>query len=204
MVTKDKPGYFISIPSQKGKIIVKLPFVSTPRTSDMVQTIRSKSLKIEELKEFQTGIRIKEQLGKEAIQQKILLLKQEFIDSVCSENPTAFWKQKKHEVSLPYKEDYQGKPCKSRAIPMNAEYQKLCAEEIKGLLKKELIRESTSPWNCYGFYVNKHSEQIRGIPRLVVNYKPLNKVLADDTYPIPNKSSLVTRIAGAKYFQNLI
>lgn len=61
---------------------------------------------------------------------------------------------------------------------MNAEYQKLCVEEIKSLLNKELIRESTNPWNCYGFYVNKHSEQIRGILRLVVNYKLLNKVLA--------------------------
>jgi len=83
---------------------------------------------------------------------------------------------------------------------MNAEYQKLCAEEVKSLLERGLIRKSTSPWNCYGFYVNKHSEQVRGVPRLVVNYKPLNKVLADDTYPIPNKSNLVTRIAGAKIF----
>jgi len=72
---------------------------------------------------------------------------------------------------------------------MNAEYQKLCANEIEGLLKRKLIRKSTSPWNCYGFYVNKHSEQIIGVPRLVVNYKPLNKFLADDTYPILNKSS---------------
>jgi hypothetical protein len=83
---------------------------------------------------------------------------------------------------------------------MNAECQKLCADEIEGLLKKELIRKSTSPWNCYGFYVNKHSKQIKGVPRLVLNYKPLNKVLEDDTYPIPNKSILVTRIAGAKIF----
>jgi len=76
MVTKDKPGYFISIPSGQKKIIVKLPFVSTPRTSDIFQTIKEKSLKIEELKTSQTGIRLKEQLAKETIQQKILLLKQ--------------------------------------------------------------------------------------------------------------------------------
>jgi hypothetical protein len=139
------------------------------------QMIKEKSLKIEELKEFQSEVRIKEQLGKEAIQHKISLIKQEFINTVCSENPIAFWKQKRHEVYVPYKEEYQGNPCKSRAIPMNAEYQKLCAEEIKGLLSKDLIRESTSPWNCYGFYVNKHSEQIRGVPILVVNYKPLTK-----------------------------
>lgn len=41
---------------------------------------------------------------------------------------------------------------------------------------------------------------MRGVPRLVVNYKPLNKVLADDTYPIPRKSSMVNRIVGAKIF----
>jgi hypothetical protein len=81
---------------------------------------------------------------------------------------------------------------------MNVEYQNLCSDEIQGLLHKGLIRKSISPWNCYGFYVNKHSKQVRGIPKLVINYKPLNMVLVDDTYPIPNKSSLVTRIAGAK------
>ena len=83
---------------------------------------------------------------------------------------------------------------------MNAEYQKLCSDEIQGLLHKGLIIESISPWNCYRFYVNKNFGQVRGIPRLVINYKPLNMVLADDTYPIPNKSSLLTKIAGEKIF----
>ena len=83
---------------------------------------------------------------------------------------------------------------------MNAHFQKLCEEEIKGLLSKGLIRHSRSPWNCYGFYVNKYSEKIRGVPQIVVNYKPLNKVVADDTYLIPHKSSLVNKIAGAKIF----
>ena len=84
MVTKDRLGYFISVPSLKGKDVIRLPFVSTHRTSDMVQMIKEKSSKIEELKEFQSGVRIKEQLGKEEIQHKISLLKQEFINTVCS------------------------------------------------------------------------------------------------------------------------
>jgi len=83
---------------------------------------------------------------------------------------------------------------------MSKEYRDLCKQEIQQLLSKRLIRESNSPWNCYGFYVNKRAEQIRGIPRLVINYKPLNSILADDTYPIPHKGYLIIRIAGAKIF----
>ena len=35
---------------------------------------------------------------------------------------------------------------------------------------------------------------------MVINYKPLNIVLSDDTYPIPHKGNLLERIAGAKVF----
>lgn len=35
---------------------------------------------------------------------------------------------------------------------------------------------------------------------MVINYKPLNSVLVDDTYPIPHKGNLITRILGAKIF----
>ena len=35
---------------------------------------------------------------------------------------------------------------------------------------------------------------------MVVNYNPLNSVLADDTYHIPHKFSLVNRIENAKIF----
>ena len=35
---------------------------------------------------------------------------------------------------------------------------------------------------------------------MVINYKPLNSVLADDTYPIPHKGDLLGRIVGAKLF----
>ena len=38
------------------------------------------------------------------------------------------------------------------------------------------------------------SEVERGAPRLVINYKPLNKVLKWIRHPIPNKRDLIGRV----------
>nr|KYP31572.1 hypothetical protein KK1_048028 [Cajanus cajan] len=40
---------------------------------------------------------------------------------------------------------------------------------------------SKSPWSCATFYVNKQAEIERETPRLVINYKPLNQVVAEAT-----------------------
>ena len=81
---------------------------------------------------------------------------------------------------------------------MNKELLTLCKAEINDLLQKGLIRPSKSPWSCTAFYVNNQGEKERGVPRLVINYKPLNKVLEWIRYPIPNKSDLMQRISNAK------
>ena len=75
-----------------------------------------------------------------------------------------------------------------------------CKKEIDTLLEKGLITPSKSPWSCAAFYVNKKSEIERGTPRLVINYKPLNKALKWIRYPIPNKKDLLNRISQAKIF----
>ena len=59
---------------------------------------------------------------------------------------------------------------------MNVETVEFCKKEIHDLLEKKLIRNSKSPWSCSAFYVQKNAEIERGTPRLVINYKPLNKV----------------------------
>lgn len=48
--------------------------------------------------------------------------------------------------------------------------------------------------------VNKHSEIKRGKPRLVVNFKPLNNVLQPIIDHLPDKVSLLQRIAGCTIF----
>ena len=112
---------------------------------------------------------------------------------VCSDVPNAFWHRKKHIVNLPYIKDFNEKniPTKTRPIQMNAETVEFCKKEISDLLEKKLIRNSKSPWSCSAFYVQKDAEIERGTPRLVINYKPLNKVLEWIRYPIPNKNDLV-------------
>ena len=77
---------------------------------------------------------------------------------------------------------------------MNAELLECCKNEIQNVLEKKLIRPSKSPWSCAAFYVNNAPEKERGVPRLVINYKPLNKALQWIRYPIPNKRDLLNRL----------
>ena len=111
------------------------------------------------------------------------------IDDVCSKIPNDFWHRKKHIVDLPYVKGFDEKniPTKAHPIQMSAETIEFCKNEIQDLLNKKLIRNSKSPWSCMAFYVQKNAEIERGTPRLVINYKPLNKVLEWIRYPIPNK-----------------
>jgi len=48
--------------------------------------------------------------------------------------------------------------------------------------------------------VNNAAEKERGVPRLVINNKPLNKALQWIRYPIPNKRDLLNRLYDAKLF----
>ena len=83
---------------------------------------------------------------------------------------------------------------------MNHELMDVCKVEIEDLLRKGIIRNSRSPWSCPTFYVQKNAEIKRGVPRLVINYKPLNKVLEWVRYLIPNKKDLVNRLVRVAVF----
>ena len=60
---------------------------------------------------------------------------------------------------------------------MNLELLEYYKKEINDLLNKKLIRSNHSPWSYVAFYIQKASKIERGTSRLVINYKPLNKVL---------------------------
>ena len=76
-------------------------------------------------------------------------------------------------------------------------------KKIQSLLDKKLIRPSRFRWSCATFYDKKITEIERDVPRLVINYKPLNIALKWIRYLIPNKKDLLSRIAEAKVFSKL-
>ena len=145
---------------------------------------------------------IEEQLKNKTLIKRIALFEEKLKRIVCSNLPTAFWHRKRHVVSLPYVKDFKEKeiPTKARPIQMSQELMDFYRTEIEYLLSKNIIRKSKSPWPCSAFYVQKNAEIERGVPRLVINYKPLNKVLEWERYPFPNKRDLVNRLNKAVVF----
>ena len=83
---------------------------------------------------------------------------------------------------------------------MNTEILDFCQKEIADLFVKGIIHKSKSPWFCVAFYVRKKAKIERGVPRLVINYKPLNDVLEWIRYPIPNRKDLVSHLSAALVF----
>ena len=165
---------------------------------DSLNLIYAKTKHLNFLKQEVRYRKIVDQLSDKLLQSKIDNFYKILINDVCSDIPNAFWHRKKHIVNLLYVKDFNEKniPTKARPIQMNDETFEFCKKENHDLLAKKLIRNSKSPWSCADFYIQKNAE-IERTPRLVINYKPLNKVLEWIRYPIPNKNDLEHRLSDA-------
>ena len=113
-------------------------------------------------------------------------------------NPNPLWKNQKYFIYLPFKKNEDVNPTKTSHRGMNPEHLALVTQEVSTLLSEGLIEPTTSPWACEAFYVS--AEQIRGKLRLVINYQDLNHFLADDKFPLPNKSALFQHLSNAKVY----
>ncbi len=91
-------------------------------------------------------------------------------------------------------------PTKATHAGMSPEEKKMAIHELQELKAQNLIEPTTSSWACQAFYVNKHSEQKRKKPRLVIDYKPLNEFVADVKFPLPRKNTLFANLTNAKVF----
>ena len=73
-------------------------------------------------------------------------------------------------------------------------------KQLDEMLEKEFIRPSSSPWGCPVIFVKKRDTTV---PRLVVDYRPLNAVTIKNKYPIPRITDLFDQLAGATVFSKM-
>jgi deoxyuridine 5'-triphosphate nucleotidohydrolase len=88
--------------------------------------------------------------------------------------------QTQHEISTG---DHP--PIKKAPYKLPPHHRQWVAEEVEKMLKSGIIRESNSPWSTPVILVNKKDGAGKIVPRMCVDYRPLNKVTKKDAFPLP-------------------
>ncbi|KAH9685483.1 hypothetical protein KPL70_013980 [Citrus sinensis] len=115
-------------------------------------------------------------------------------------HPNPLWKNKSFFIKLPFKLNEDINPTKATHLGMSPSDLLLAQQECSQLLAQGLIEPTSSQWACQAFYVEKHSEIVRGKKRLVIDYQPLNMFLQDDKFPLPRRQSMFTFLKNAQIF----
>ena len=115
-------------------------------------------------------------------------------------HPNPLWKNKSFFIELPFKFNEDINPTKATHPGMSPSDLLLAQKECSQLLAQGLIEPTSSQWACQAFYIEKHSEIVRGKKRLVIDYQPLNMFLQDDKFPLPRRQSMFTFLKNAQIF----
>ncbi|KAH9752180.1 hypothetical protein KPL71_014599 [Citrus sinensis] len=115
-------------------------------------------------------------------------------------HPHPLWKNKSFFIKLPFKLNEDISPTKATHPGMSPSDLLLAQQECSQLLAQGLIEPTSSQWACQAFYVENHSEIVRGKKRLVIDYQPLNMFLQDDKFPLPRRQSMFTFLKNAQIF----
>uniref|UniRef100_A0A0G4HWJ7 Reverse transcriptase domain-containing protein n=1 Tax=Chromera velia CCMP2878 TaxID=1169474 RepID=A0A0G4HWJ7_9ALVE len=72
-------------------------------------------------------------------------------------------------------------------------------KQLKGYVNRGFIHPLTSPFGAPAFFVKKKD----GTFHMVIDYRPLNKVMVKDTFPLPLAEELMETLFGKRWFTKL-
>ena len=90
-------------------------------------------------------------------------------------------------------------PVKIPPRHMPAFYKEEVEQQLKDMLERGIIEESSSPWMAPAVYTKKKSGELR----ICVDYRELNKRSRKDSYPLPLVDKVQNRLAGCTVFSTL-
>lgn len=96
-------------------------------------------------------------------------------------------------------------PIYARSYPYPVSMADFVNGEIESLLKDNIIRKSSSPYNSPVHVVAKKGLNEKGEPnhRLVIDFRKLNEHTVGDRYPMPDISVILANLGKSEYFSTL-
>ena len=90
-------------------------------------------------------------------------------------------------------------PISQKPYPIAMKHYQWVKEEIEKLIAAEVIHSSRSSWSAPIIVVPKGD----GGKHLVIDYRALNKVIRNFTWPMPKVEDIFSKLNGATYFTTL-
>lgn len=90
-------------------------------------------------------------------------------------------------------------PIRQKPYRVSSSERKVIAEQVKDMMNKGVVQESSSPWAAPVILVRKKD----GSWRFCVDYRRLNAVTKKDVYPLPRIDDVIDCLHAASYFSTL-
>jgi hypothetical protein len=88
----------------------------------------------------------------------------------------------------------EARPSNKNAYPLSVQQLREQTKQVEGLLKRGLIRESSSPWGAPVLFVAKKN----GEWRMCIDYRALNAQTIKNAYPLPRIQECIDKLGNAK------
>lgn len=91
-------------------------------------------------------------------------------------------------------------PFRTKVYRLSPQFEPFIKKEIEDLLKKKIIRPSTSPFNSPIWIVPKRGENGMSTYRMVVDFRKLNEITEFENYPLPRIDEILDQLGNARCF----